>query len=249
MTFLSLFDLSCVWALSSLPCLQSALAALLCSLGFTLPTLLLQLPGARRGCCIPVPKHFIFLTVVSNAFVLLTCQTSDLNVFFKADLSQYSCAVSEHFRFFLHSISKRWFSIHQATSLPRVLSLSSLNALHWSCVCLESCWEDWFSSPSVWVWDLLLYCANLLHVPCGSVLSHTSRFRLRLTLACCCCSVLKPQPLCPFSVHSVVIGVQVRIVCWDFCGCWVVVFWTVKILASPSIHLNGIMGRASSARS
>lgn len=53
----------------------------------------------------------------------------------------------------------------------------------------------------------------------------------------------------PFLCILGLLGVQVRIVCWDFCGCWVVVFWTFKILAGPSIHLNRIMGRASSAGS
>lgn len=138
--------------------LLAAVVVLLCRLGFVVPTFLIQLPGARRRC-VPVPKHFNFATAVSSAFVLLTSWTCHLNVFFKPDLSQLSCAVSEHFELFLHNISKKSLPPAQLHSRPGFCPWESERSLL-SSVYAESSWRQLFKPVSL---DLGPF--SLLHQP------------------------------------------------------------------------------------
>lgn len=240
-----LLGLPRIWVLPALPCPvpRSPGRAVLQS-WLPLTALLLHLPGARGGCCAPIPKHFLsVIPAVSSAVVLLTCQTCHLNVLCKPDQ-----AVSENFAFLLCSIPQKWSccSIPHHTA-PRILSLG------WLFAALVSVYKAGGMTCFQASWSLGLLFSIARTSFTFPVAQSCPWFLLLEALPPCCCSVWKPQLVPLFCVCCVFWGWKWGLIAgfvfWGFLGVIWWLFWASKILASPTIHLHRIMTWAISVGS
>lgn len=188
------------------------------------------------------PKTFYFC---EHCWEQWPCQTCHLNACGLQARPDYLSILCSFCVASLRNSPAAPFTRHTA---PRVLSLSRIFAGLVSVqkaagmICFQACL---FESGTGFV-----YCTNLLHPPCGSVLS----------LIPCPRGWLWPLAAVQFGSLSLCAsflcmlcfwGVKMRNFCWFFfffLGIWWL-FWTSKILASPSIRLNRIMTWAISVGS
>lgn len=213
-----LLGLPRIWVLPALPCPvpRSPGRAVLQS-WLPLTALLLHLPGARGGCCAPIPKHF--LSVIPAVRVPWSC--------WPVRPATWMCSASQT-RLCLRilrsccvaSLRNGPAAPFPTTQLPGFCPLAGSLLLLYLFTRLV---DDLFPSllePGT----AFLYCTNLLHLPCGSVLSLIpspwgSAPLLLFSLEASACASL----LCMLCF----LGVKMRTNCWvcflGFFGCYLVI--------------------------